>query len=92
MAGEERKATTRLPDGSVIERDWTTRELLALYMRGWTDGAQHKPQRDDHTDLVSYLRGYNDGLQARITAQLAESKLLDHTPLSSDVLRAKGER
>lgn len=79
-----RKAQTRLPDGTTIERDWYPHELYTLYVRGFRDGVGGKVQRKDHEELLPYLRGYNDGITA---VQAAATAYADEVGYEPSVLR-----
>lgn len=84
----ERKAQTRLPDGSVIERDWYPHELYALFVRGFRDGACRKQYRDGHGELLAYLEGYNAGIAALGEAAAGYAKRVGHEPT---ILRWDGQ-
>lgn len=75
----DRKAQTRLPDGTIVERDWTASERYQLYARGWRDGAGLRPTRKDHLGLGPYNRGYGDGSKARDAACEAEALRIGFT-------------
>ncbi len=75
-----RKAQTRLPDGTFVEREWSAHERYQLYMRGFRDGAGIKSMRDDHIGLGAYDRGYGDGRDALHTDLDAYGKEVGHEP------------
>lgn len=81
-----RKALTLLPDGTIVERDWTKKECFHLYVRGFRDGAGARTKRKDHVGLGPYDRGYTDGLKAARDAAQNEAKRLDYKP---EILREK---
>lgn len=56
-----RLAQTKLPDGTVVEREWTPHERYMLYSRGFKDGAGVKAMRKDCEGLGAYERGYDEG-------------------------------
>ncbi len=83
-----RKAQTKLPDGTLIERDWNARERYQLYVRGFRDGAAVKAMRDDHIGLGAYDRGYGDGRRALVLAAATYAEEVEYEP---SILRAAAE-
>lgn len=73
-----RKAQTRMPDGTVVERDWTARERYMLYVRGFRDGASVRAMR--FPGLGAYDLGYADGRAARHAAVEAYAKQIGYEP------------
>lgn len=80
-----RKAQTKLPDGTLVDREWSKSERYQLYARGFRDGAGTKAMRKDHIGLGPYDRGYSDGIAATRAACNAEARRLAYEPT---ILRA----
>jgi hypothetical protein len=80
MADEKntRLARTKLPDGTIVEREWTPHERYMLYVRGFRDGAAVKAMA--HSGLGAYDRGYADGRDARASAADAYAKEVGYEP------------
>lgn len=76
----KRLAQTKLPDGTVIEREWTPRERYMLYVSGFGDGAAYRSMRPNREGLGAYDRGYADGRAARGRAATAYAKEVGYVP------------
>lgn len=75
-----RKARTLLPNGTLVERDWSPAEIYALYVRGFRDGACTRAIQDEMDGLGAYHRGYADGRRMTQKACAAEAKRLGYEP------------
>lgn len=83
-----RKAQTKLPNGTVVERDWTPSERYQLFARGYRDGAGTKPMRADHMGLGPYDNGYAQGQAATRAACAAYAAKVEYRPT---ILRAAAD-
>ena len=77
---DKRLAQTRLPDGTMVDRQWFPSELYHLYARGFRSGAGGHAMRPDHQGLLAYDRGYEDGQKATREAVGAYAKEIGYEP------------
>lgn len=75
-----RLAQTVLPDGSLVDREWTPAERYRLFARGFRDGAGTRGVRKECAGLGAYERGYAEGREATYKACADYAALVGYTP------------
>lgn len=76
----KRPAQTRLPDGTVAEREWSPRERYMLFGDGFRAGASMRAFDPKKSGLGAYDRGYAEGQRARGDALTDYAKEIGYEP------------
>ena len=76
----KRLAQTKMPNGTVVDRPWTSGERYQLYRRGFRDGAGGRGVRHECEGLGAYDRGYAEGRATASAAISAYAQEIGYTP------------